>query len=359
MDKAYGVLENKNATSSDLYNEYLALESTPVPEFPRITDYMNKHKEDVMVLRTDGLWKTKVGERTVFYDNNDSYVHAVLNRDVVNNYIGELSKEYYFLHFSLKHKYEDLEYFKKKEQEEKLRKEREALEEKRIAEDKKFHLTNFNVLSAQISELHKKFNQLDYDVKQGNLDKEKEFSLFKSEITSVIPAQDMNVSRVEHDEDIAQLNDTIASLQKKVDMSQRELNETYRGLSKMQNAILRDTSLEDHKMSVRIDNQSEAIRETNKRVKNQEENLRNTNTVIQNNSAQIAGLREDLQALGGKTKEFIDNTKRREQVVKAKVAKKESVVTRTVKKAAFPDLTKRPWLGQSVTGRFFQLVNQW
>ena len=80
-------------------------------------------------------------------------------------------------------------------------------------------------------------------------------------------------------------------------------------------------------------------------------------TLAQSN--EISNLRKDLQALGGETREFIDNTKRQEQAMKAKVAKKESVVTRTVKKAAFPDLTKRPWLRQSVIGRFFQLANQW
>lgn len=80
-------------------------------------------------------------------------------------------------------------------------------------------------------------------------------------------------------------------------------------------------------------------------------------TLAQSN--EIDNLRKDLQALGGETREFIDNTKRQEQAMKAKVAKRESVVTRTVKKAAFPDLTKRPWLKESVTGRFFQLANQW
>lgn len=232
----------------------------------------------------------------------------------------------------------------------------------------------YNKVLTEIGGLREQIGKLGYDIKQIKDNKDKEFSLFKSEITSVIPDQRLNVSRAEHNEDIAQLNetlagikkttnDTIASLQKKVNMSQRSNNDLNVSRERYMNKTFaehrnliagQEEDLQDVKGELR--NTNLELHETNERVEKQEENFRETNTVIR---ARVAALSRDLQALGGKTKEFIDNTKRREQLVKARVAKKESVVTRMVKKAAFPDLTKRPWLGQSVTGRFFQLVNQW
>lgn len=233
---------------------------------------------------------------------------------------------------------------------------------KKAAED-----TKYNNITTQLTALRHEIVQMSKDVKQLSKGKNEEFSLFKSELMSKIPDQNLNVSRFEHDEDIAQLNETLNGIKtimdkkaKKTDdsiaMLQKKVNVSMMDISKRANSSIMDISKrvnEDEKKNrlFLIENEKNLLKLDYKFEKVQGETLAQSN--------EISNLRKDLQALGGETREFIDNTKRQEQAMKAKVAKRESVVTRTVKKAAFPDLTKRPWLRQSVIGRFFQLANQW
>lgn len=368
MDGWYSVADSPNPTLSQLQNTLTSIKQNPPPRYPNI----------------------------YLYDDNCSKKHyrGYLSAPQIFNYIRRLNDEYITLRYDIAKRIGIIEHREEIAREDRIRREREALEEMRIAEDKRFHLTNFNTLSAQISELQKKFSQLDFDVKQDKREKERDFTLFKSELTSQIPAQGVNVSKLEHDEDVAQLNDTIAQLQKQVDLSTvsqgvniekqnktfkennrqtedriKKLNKTF---AEHRNLIagqeedlqdvkggLRDTNLELHNTNLKI-------RETNERVDVHDRSIQETNERIdyQGQELRFKGkeielLREALNALEGKTKTFINNEKRQKQTSTPKVAKKESVVARAVRKAAFPDLTKRPWLKQSVTGRFFQLVNQW
>lgn len=233
---------------------------------------------------------------------------------------------------------------------------------KKAAEDAKY-----NNITTQLTALRHEIVKVSKDVKQLSKGKDEEFSLFKSELTSKIPDVSLNVSRFEHDEDIAQLNETLQGIRgsmsknaKKTDDSiarlQRNVNVSMMDISKRANSSImgiekRMSENEKKNRLFLIENEKNLLKLDYKFEKVKGETLAQSN--------EIDNLRKDLQALGGETREFIDNTKRQEQAMKAKVAKKESVVTRIVKKAAFPDLTKRPWLKESVAGRFFQLVNQW
>lgn len=233
---------------------------------------------------------------------------------------------------------------------------------KRAAEDAKY-----NTIVTQLGDLRNKISNLSNNVKQLRVDKDKSFSLFKSELTSKIPDPNLNVSRFEHDEDIAQLNETLQNIRGNIDKNAKKTDDSIARLQRKVNVSMMDISKRANSSIIGI---SKRVNEDEKKnrlffIENKKNLLEldhkfekvEGETLAQSN--EIDNLRKDLQALGGETREFIDNTKRQEQAMKAKVAKRESVVTRTVKKAAFPDLTKRPWLKESVTGRFFQLANQW
>lgn len=233
--------------------------------------------------------------------------------------------------------------------------------QKKAAEDERY-----NTIVTQLGKLREEIGYLRDDVNKGAKDKDKEFSLFRSELTSRIPDPNLNVSRYEHDEDIAQLNETlqgirgsmdknakktddsIAFLQRRVNVSRNDISRTNKSIMDISKRVNED---EKKNRLFFIENKKNLLELDHKFEKVEGETLAQSN--------EINNLRKNLQSLGGETREFIDNTKRQEQALKAKVAKRESVVTRTVKKAAFPDLTKRPWLKESVTGRFFQLANQW
>lgn len=267
------------------------------------------------------------------------------------------------------------EYDKEKQEERRLsaerrkrqqREQRDAIQKSRFEDIKAMTLGSFNTLSAQIVSLDKKINQLDFDIRKKQRDKDSEFSLFRSELVSQIPNQNLNVSRVEHDEDIAQLNETLQGIKSNVDKNAKKTDDSIAMLQKKVNVSINKSSVimaDISGVKGGIEKLTENVRADRKKAIG---NFLNDAAKIdvlsrnqRNQSDEIDHLRKDLQALGGEAREFIDNTKRQEQAMKAKVAKRESVVTRTVKKAAFPDLTKRPWLRQSVIGRFFQLANQW
>lgn len=252
-----------------------------------------------------------------------------------------------------------------RERRKQFQREQEAkIQNARFEDIKNMTLSSFNTLSAQVNELSKKFNQLDFDVRKNQRDKDSAFSLFRSELVSQVPNQNLNVSRFEHDEDIAQLNETLNGIKNTMDKNAKKTDDSIAMLQKKVNVSMMDIS---KRVNSSIMDISKRVNEDEKKnrlflIENEKNLLKLDHkfvgqTLMQ--STEIYNLRKDLQALGGETREFIDNTKRQEQAMKAKVAKKESVVTRIVKKAAFPDLTKRPWLKESVTGRFFQLVNQW
>lgn len=232
---------------------------------------------------------------------------------------------------------------------------------KKAAEDAKY-----NNITTQLTALRHEIVKVSKDVKQLSKDKDEEFSLFKSELTSKIPDVSLNVSRFEHDEDIAQLNETLQGIRGSINknakltgdsiaMLQRKVNMSMNDISRTNNSIMdisKRVNENEKKNRLLLDEEGKVISSLKITFdKAQEEVLAQSN--------EIDNLRKNLLALGGETREFIDNTKRQEQAMKAKVAKRESVVTRIVKKSAFPDLTKRPWLKESVTGRFFQLANQW
>lgn len=235
---------------------------------------------------------------------------------------------------------------------------------KKAAED-----TKYNNITTQLTNLRHEIVKMSKDIKQLNKGKNEEFSLFRSELMSRIPDASLNVSKVEHDEDIAQLNETLNGIKGSMEKKSKKTDDSIAKLQKQVNLSMGENSelnnsIKTVKRSVGVIIGSNA--RLNSIAKKQKETIqqqaKKSDMLSQEQQAQadkIANLRKDLQALGGETREFIDNTKHLEMASKAKVAKKESVVTRTVKKAAFPDLTKRPWLKESVTGRFFQLVNQW
>ena len=233
---------------------------------------------------------------------------------------------------------------------------------KKAAEDAKY-----NNITTQLTALRHEIVKVSKDVKQLSKGKDEEFSLFKSELTSKIPDVSLNVSRFEHDEDIAQLNETLNGIKNTMDKKAKKTDDSIAKLQKKVNVSMMDISERANSSIMGIEKRvSENEKKNRLFLIENEKNLLKLDykfekvegeTLAQSN--EIDNLRKDLQALGGETREFIDNTKRQEQAMKAKAAKRESVVTRIVKKAAFPDLTKRPWLRQSVIGRFFQLANQW
>lgn len=222
---------------------------------------------------------------------------------------------------------------------------------KKAMEDEKYN----NVVT-QLGNLSNKINILSDKFDQFKVDKNKEFSLFKSDLTSKIPDTSINVGRLEHDEDIALINETLNSIKKGIKQNEKKTDDSIARLQKSIKLSYKrwyDDSKQQSRDIQRID------RSTDFFLNYQKQEI---NDLREDQGAQLSkidDLRKDLQALGGEARTFIDNTNRQKQAKEAKVAKRENVVTRTVKKAAFPDLTKRPWLKGSVTGRFFQLVNQW
>lgn len=281
----------------------------------------------------------------------------------VRNALDDVSR--YWNEFYRETKEEDRRNREKREQ---YQREQEAkIQNARFEDIKTTTLSSFKTLSTQINELSKKFNQLDFDVRKNQRDKDSAFSLFRSELISQIPNDDMNVSRLEYDEGIAQLNETLNGIKNTMDKKAKQTEDSITKLQKKVNVSMMDISKRANSSIMGIEKRvSENEKKNRLFLIENEKNLLKLDYKFEKalgetlaQSDEISNLRKDLQALGGETREFIDNTKRQEQAMKAKVAKKESVVTRIVKKAAFPDLTKRPWLKESVTGRFFQLVNQW
>ena len=426
MDKAYKVLENKNATikeSESMLDEYHKMR---FPVFPELTHFQKPHYESIY--KNTGLrWNAKstsaglemwpetyakkVGERFVYYDKDtrdfknsvDFNKLATLNNNLNDEYLdvgnalqGKLNGKYEWQKFEEK--------MERRKREEELKKQQEA---------------RFNILSAQIKRVENKLSDLSYDFKKNILDKKSEIFTIRNELQSKISTVSKPVTQEEHEESINQLFDTINEFDKRVNKRDKEFNDTISKLQKDVNM----SQIENSQTRGRLDETRDIVLGINKSMREKERDLQgiifkqnsllfefhdvrekvykkndDIKADLNNTKTKLEALKADVQKkeertiknvatinrhfkqniethdefrskinitkrllddLAGKTKTFMENTERQKRIEKWRAQKRISPVGRIVQKAAFPDLTKRPWLANSVTGRFFQLVNQW
>ena len=145
MDRAYAVLDNPNASETQLQQANNNIKNLYVPEFPRMEDFKKPHVVDVKKLRADGLWYDKIGERTEYYTEEDKIVANVLNYGHITNYQKNLLIEVDDLKRGFITRLDGLQ---KQRQEAQLKAQQEA-ERKKIAE-----------LEQKVKELENKLNNI-------------------------------------------------------------------------------------------------------------------------------------------------------------------------------------------------------